>query len=720
MRPALIRLALAAIATLAAVDGATAQAQTRSAVVGRVVDATTGGAVSDASVRVEGSGVSRTAVADARGGWRVSDLPAGTYRISVSRIGYADATSATSLPAAAGEPVVVVVTPSALPLEALVVTASRRLQRLADAPVTTELISRRDIELARVSDLSTLLVQRLGIQLEGGHPAGEGVMLQGLGSERVLILLDGQPLVGRLSGTLDISRLPTSMVERIEVVKGSQSSLYGSEAMGGVVNVITRSPGEEQWSLGLDATTGSQGRMDLSGTLSGSLGAFDYLVDAGRRATDVAPGMASEQGALAERWDGLLKLGWAPSPDLRVEAAGLLLDERQRWQGGQLFQFADNDQRGARVGAEWSSGIHRLSPTLHWTEFEHLSRRAAISTPAEGSGESETQRLYEAELLYNLGAGATALDLGVEAKREEIGSDRVTGQDRTLHTLEPFAQATLPIGALRLVPGARLTWSEEWGAHFTPRVATLFRPMPRLALRASLGRGYRAPSFKELYMEFLNVGAGYSYTVRGNPLLQPETSTNLTVGAEWSPGNSYLRAQLFETRFDDFIETTLVGDSSGTTVYSYGNVSEGRTRGVELEGGIAHRSLRLEGGYSLLSARATDTDQPLLGRPRHSGRASLESGLPLGIRGAFTGIYTGSTPVQRTEEDVVLERDGYLRFDATLSSDLPAGLQVTAGVRNLLDARPDQWPGFTGRHLFIGMGWRAAGADRAALDPALD
>src|SRR5690606_21819321 len=134
-------------------------------------------------------------------------------------------------------------------LDALVVTASRRLERLADTPVTTELITRRDIEEARVSDLSTLLTQRLGIQLEGGHPAGEGVMLQGLGSERVLILLDGQPVVGRISGTIDISRLPTSMVERVEVVKGSQSSLYGSDAMGGVVNVITRTASAQRWNL---------------------------------------------------------------------------------------------------------------------------------------------------------------------------------------------------------------------------------------------------------------------------------------------------------------------------------------------------------------------------------------------------------------------------------------------------------------------------------------
>jgi outer membrane receptor for ferrienterochelin and colicins len=712
MRRALI--GFVALAALAAAAPPTTSAQGGTVLAGQVVDASTGQAIPAATVQVEGGGLSRTVLAGNDGRWRIG-APFGSYQVTASVIGYADATSSVTSDRGATAEVVISLTPRALPLEALVVTASRRLQRLADAPVTTELITRRDIEAARVSDLSTLLTQRLGIQLEGGHPAGEGVMLQGLGSERVLILLDGQPLVGRLSGTLDISRLPTSMVERVEVVKGSQSSLYGSEAMGGVVNVVTRSAGSAPWTVGIDATTGSQGRMDVSGSVAGTAGAIDYLVDGGRRMTDVAPGMETQQGALAQRWDALAKIGWTPSEQLRIEAAGLLLDERQRWQGGQLFQFADNDQRGARIGAEWSSGTHRLSPTLHWTEFEHLSRRAAVPTPSEGSGERETQRLYEAELLYNLGGAGTSLDLGVEAKREEIGSDRVTGADRSLHTLEPFAQATVPIGALRLVPGARLSWSEEWGAHFTPRIATLLRPVPEVALRSSLGRGYRAPSFKELYMEFLNVGPGFSYTVRGNSLLQPETSTNLTLGVEWSPGNAFLRTQLFETRFDDFIETALVGDSSGVTVYSYGNISEGRTRGLEIEGGIAHHAMRLEGGYSFLSAEATDTGDRLLGRPAHSARAAVETGLPFGMHAGLTGVYTGATPVQRTEEEGEIEREGYLRLDATFSGDLPAGLQVTTGVRNLFDHRPDQWPGFTGRHLFIGIGWRAAGAN--TLDP---
>ncbi len=674
---------------------------------GRVVEAGAGTPIAGAVIRVEGPRLA-SALSGPDGRWSIADLPAGAYRLTATRVGFARREVEVRAVPAAGE-LRVPLTPEALPLDALVVTASRRLQRLADAPVATELISRREIEAARVSDLSTLLGERLGIQLEGGHPAGEGVMLQGLGAERVLILMDGEPLVGRLGGTLDVSRIPASMIERIEVVKGPQSALYGSDAMGGVVNLVTRSPGRERWRGGLDLTAGTQGRLDGAATVGGALGGVSALADVGRRSTGLTPGQGDVPGALAERWDALLKLGWAPAAAVRVEASAVLLDERQRWRGGQLYQFADNRQLNARLGAVWSVGAQRLSPSISLSEFRHLPRSATSPAPRAGTGEEEVQRLLEGELLYNLAAGDHALDAGVETRREEIVSGRVVNGERALHSVEPFAQATLALGRLRIVPGARLTWSEQWGMHLTPRLATLLRPLPSLALRASVGRGYRAPAFKELSMEFLNVGPGFAYTVRGNPELRPEESTNLSLGAEWARGTVYLRAQGFHNRFGDFIETELAGDSSGVDVYTYGNVDHGSTRGVELEGGLTRGALRLEGGYAFLRAEHAGTGQPLLGRPAHSGRVSLEHPLPLGVRAALSGTYTGDAPVQRTDDGAALERGGFLRFDLRLARGLPGGLELSLGARNLLDAHPELWPGYAGRHLYLGIGWQASG-----------
>lgn len=205
-------------------------------------------------------------------------------------------------------------------------------------------------------------------------------------------------------------------------------------------------------------------------------------------------------------------------------------------------------------------------------------------------------------------------------------------------------------------------------------------------------------------MEFLNVGDGYGYTVRGNPELAPETSTNLTAGIEWSAGPAFVRAQAFRNRFDGFIETRLVGDSTGITVYSYGNIAEGETRGIESEVGWVGGPVRLEGGYSLLDTRESESGDALLGRARHTGRLTADARVMGPARLGVTAAYTGRAPVQR-DEDGLVYRDGYLRVDARLGLTLPIGLDATIGARNLFDVQPELWPGFTGRHLYISLGW---------------
>lgn len=703
----MIRSALPVVLALALVAPAGGQDTAGEWLVGRIEEAGTGDPVAGATVRLNGP-ADRAGISGGNGGWRVGPLPAGRYTLAVEHIAFA--TVERELRVVEGmAPVRITLTPRPLALDALVVTAGRRLQRLADAPVATELVSSREIRQTGATDLASVLTERTGVELEGGHPVGAGVMLQGLGSERVLVLLDGQPLIGRIAGKIDVSRIPTSMIERVEVVKGPQSTLYGSEAMGGVVNVITREPDASTWTTSATATAGNQGRLDLAVNGVGGVGPYTGLVDVGHRSLDLTPGHDGRSGALSDRWDALGKLGWiTPLDGVRVEASGLLLDEAQRWRNGQLYQFADNRQWTGRLGAVWEAGPHRLAPTVYATSFEHLSRRATSEEAVPGTGEEETQRLGEVEVLYGLTAGALAFDAGVEARREAIRSDRVGGGERTLETAETFLQTTLSWNGVSLVPGVRASWSEAWGTHWTPRVAAMYRPVPEIALRLSAGEGFRAPAFKELYMEFLNIGPGFGYVVRGNPDLRPEVSRNMTASVEWAGSTTYVRLQAFENRFEQFIETRPIGDSSGVTVYTYGNIDDGFTRGGEIEAGVAFGGWRMEAGYSLLRAERAETGEPLLGRPERSVRGTLGYSGPDGLRLSITGVHTGETAMSRTDSGIE-RREAFTRFDLRAARRLPGGFEFVAGVDNVLDRQIDQWPGFTGRHFYTSISWRAAG-----------
>ncbi|MFO7259811.1 MAG: TonB-dependent receptor [bacterium] len=684
-------------------------AQPGGVVRGRVVEAGSGAAVASAVVSVADAS-ERSVLTDADGVFRLEGLAPGTHRLRVTHMGYAEREVEVEV-TRAGEVVVnVALTPRALPLDALVVTAGRRLQALKDVPVPTEVVSAEEIRRSGASDVAAVLVERTGIQPQGGHPSGSGLMLQGLGSERVLVLIDGQPFIGRLSGQIDLSRIPAAAVERIEVVKGPQSTLYGSEAMGGVVNVITRPAGERgERAWRGEVVMGSADRLDFGLGARGALGRLGYVAEFGRREIAVTPGMADTSGARADRWDGLVTLRWSGERS-HVEASALVLDERQRWRTGQLYDFADNRQWSLRLGGSHRAGGHRFVPVLYVTEFRNLARRSTMPEPVAGTGEEEVQREIEAELAYTLHAGQHVLDAGVEAKRRSIRSVRVVGESRALHTVEPFIQATLAAGPFSVVPGARFSWSEEWGTHWTPRLAALWRATPSLAVRASLGTGYRAPDFKELYMQFLNISPGIAYAVRGNPALRPETSTNVTGSVEWTGAQVYLRAHAFHNRFEDFIETRAVGDSAGVTLFTYGNVDNGRTRGIELEAGATWHGLRGEAGYAWLDAERTTTGEQLLGRPAHSARVSLTYPLPFGLRASASGVYTGRTPIQRTESGEVLHRDGFLRIDLRVAQALPRGFEIAAGVDNVLDERPEHWPGFAERQFHVSIGWRSDGS----------
>ena len=668
-------------------------------VAGRVVESGVAEPVVGAVVVLDGS---ISVVTGAEGEFRFGPVATGEHELTVTHLAYGERT----LRVRATTPVTVELTPRPLDLDAMVVSASRREQALADVPVTTELVSRAEIERSGAADVSGVLIERTGIDLQGGHPAGSGVMLQGLGSERVLVLLDGQPYVGRIAGVTDVSRIPSSMIERIEVVKGPQSTLHGSEAMGGVINIVTRRPEAHGLELGANVMTGDRGRMDVSGRSMLGLGAMRVMGELGHRSIELTPGQAENTGALASRWDGLARAEWTPREGLTTEIAVLGLDERQRWRSGQLWNFADNRQWALRTAAQWQTGAHRLAPTLYATGFDHLSRRATGPEPVEGSGDEETQRLFEAELLYGLTLGSLHFDVGTEAKLETIRSGRVVGGERDHSALEAFAQPTLEWNALTIVPGLRASHSNAWGTHLTPRLALLYRPLEPLAIRVSLGEGFRAPDFKELHMQFVNTGAGPGYVVRGNPDLEPELSRNATLGVEWNGALAYARVQGFQTRFERFIETVALADSAGLVVYSYGNVDDGRTEGLELETGVNHGPWRLELGGALLRAEHEESGEPLLGRPRDSMRASLGWAHPIGLRISASGVRTGRTAMSR-EEGSTQWRDAYTRFDLRLAQELPGGLQLVAGADNVLDATVDEWPGFSGRHIYLGMSWQA-------------
>lgn len=675
----------------------------RTAVSGRVLDATTNLGVAGAHVALVAGSDTVRVHSDVAGEWRAFVLPGMPYTARARALGFRAASFAVSGGAPASR---VTLSPLPLTLDRMVVTAARREQRLADVVVTTEVVSREDLDRSGASDLGSALATATGIQLEGGTPAGTGVMLQGLGSQRVLILLDGQPIPGRIGGEFDVSRIPTSIIERVEVVKGAQSTVYGTDAMGGVVNVITRRavPGGGLASASLLA--GSRDRLDGSVSLGTSIGPVSVRGEAGRRTIATAPGRADERGSLAERTDGSANVEWKADERTNVGLSVLALDERQRWLAGTLYQFGDNVQVTSRLSAERTLGAGgRLRATAFGSVYDHLSRASAEPRPIRGdTGQRQVQRLFQGEVGYSRPLGPHTLDLALLGRHDDTRSVRIPGGRRGLVTVEPSAQLEAVFSPrVSTTTGVRVSRSERWGTHVTPRLALRVRATDGITLRASAGTGFRAPDFRELYMSFQNPSAGYA--IYGNEDLEPERATNIMAGAEWVGRAAFLRVQGFHNEFRGFIEPRIVSAPDQPPVYEYGNVDDGYTSGAELEGAWTAGRIRVEGGYAFLHARDRTNQVELLGRPAHTARAVVSHPLPFQTRMSVSGFYTSRTPMQREAGTITSWRDAYPRVDLFVGRPLVRDVEVSLNVGNLFDQRPAQWAGFTGRQLALSLNW---------------
>lgn len=524
-----------------------------------------------------------------------------------------------------------------------VVTGSRSERKLEDAVVATEVITRKQIESLGVRDLGQLLQQQPGVELVYTF-RGVALRLQGLDPEYVLILVDGERVSGRLGTTLDLARFSLDDVERVEIVKGPAAALYGADAIGGVVNLITR---RVQRPLELDARAllGTLLEGDVRGNAGMKRGPFEVRVGGGyrtRQPYDWEPQDAATSGAGFQRYDANADLEYAPEDGSRTwlrsqynrrdEAAvdlnpsGAILDRHERQEQfdlslghqrqlgertsllvrGHFGLFREQllqDQRGSRALDDYSQSITRLSEGV--VQAEHRLGDQVFT----GGLEVQDDRIDSTRLDQN---PANRIRGGVFLQDEwEVRLSSEAGGPR-----------------LKVAPGLRFDLDSQFGGAPSPRLALKLDPTPALTLRASAGLGFRPPSFDELYLRFSNPGVGY--IVEGNPALTAEHSTSVNVGVDWRPpplSGWVLSASAFHNQLRNLINVTASGvpNPDDPVTFNYENVAQAYTQGIELDARVRLPvpATWLDLGYTLLNAQDVTRARPLEGRSRHTVNAQL-------------------------------------------------------------------------------------------------
>lgn len=586
-------------------------------------------------------------------------------------------------------------------LDEITVTANRTETDAERTGSTVEIVEEAQIESAPVATVAEVLAFQPGVSVSASGGLGQASQLRvrGLAGAYLAVRVDGID-VSDPSGTqtyFDFGQLTTGAVSKLELLKGSQSALYGSEAITGVLDITSHRPTEDGVTHEVSAEAGSYGTYRQGYNLAirdgGTELAFsiNHVISDGFSAADENDGNGEEDGYEATRLSfyGAHQLTDA----VRIGIAGFLQDTTYDYDEG---AGEDGDGSPDDVTTADSNGV-RLFAEIQGDVIEHeLSvSRYEIDRDLTGSnnwGAFAFDYLGTREELAYKGVAQITPELelvfGADRTEETIESNGVE-EDRT--TTGVYAQALwAPRSDLDLSLSLRHDDTSDFGAATTGRLAAAWRPADDLILRAAYGTGFRAPSLYELYGDYV-----------GNEDLDAERSESFELGIEKRFANDgFVRATAFRTEIDDLI----IYD---TSVYAYNQV-EGRTtiEGLELSGGVAITpTLELLANYTYTETEDRDGDR-LARVPRHDLTLGLDAALNDRVNGRVT--VTHNADVVDAVSGGLEPLDDWTRVDAQITYDITDSAEAYLRVENLFDEEYQTITGYGTSDRAVYVGVRAA------------
>lgn len=625
--------------------------------------------------------------------------------------------------------------------QTVVITGTRSEKTLDDTPVRTEVVSRAEIERTNARTLKEALQNVPGLQIDEVHgKSGFSVSMQGLTSDQVLVLVDGLPISASTGSTMDLSQYLLADVDRIEIVKGAASAQYGSSAMGGVINVITRrvrpglaaagtvdagSRGDENVRGGSARPAVRHGQARVEGgseqwrwRIAGDLLDDDgFTVD---RATWARQGDAQRRGQLAAR------LQWLPAPegDFSLGMSRYREDDEQRYDYyvppthvPQRRTEADTRTR-VDAGGQWA-WVNGLRAQLKAVDERYDSTSDEYSNGAHVTTRTAGRRMDHVSGQLDLPQWAgQAWQFGVDGHHESLeqasnGSSELTGGRVARTNNELYALDDVSLGKhWELVAGVRWQDDSDFGTHAAPKLAlrgTLLAGGDWSAVvRASVGQGYRVPNLTERHFLFDHSALGYK--VIGNPDLKPESSDSLQLGGTLGWRHSAtLEVNAYVNRVKDLIETDLADATivDGIAIYTYRNVARARTSGVETAlSWKATPSLDLSAAYTFDRAKDVGTGADLTRRPRHMGRLGLDWDVVDGSQLTVRARAQGSALADAASG---ARSPGWRTLDLKFGQRLAPGVTAFAGIDNVFGRQRDfanssDFGPIEGRYFYLGLG----------------
>jgi outer membrane receptor for ferrienterochelin and colicins len=698
---------------------------------GRVADAT-GAALPSAALAIRDldRGFERIGRSGPDGRYEIAGLSPGRYRIMAFAPGFAPNVRDFETPSPA--PIDLMLDVAAVVEQVTVVSGSRQDELRSSLSTRVEVVGGDRIRDTGYESVAEVLREMPGVLTRRGSAAaggGAGEQIQGIDSRQVLVLMDGLPLIGARGikrGILNLDRQSVARLDRVEVVKGACSTLYGSDAIGGVINLITREP-ESPIELSWHASGGSQAALDSGATVGFARSRVAGIFTLERHENDgfdLTPTTFDTTGASLRRYDAFGKVRYQLAPALSVTA--LLSSYWNDESGRSIGELGpqDNDTRDAARGFGLT-GAGRLGER---TTFELRSYLAIydeasdvlLATPGSPQHSSGTlfERLGRVDGTFSRAvAGRHFVQVGAEWSSDHYRGDNRLRDDagHDVSTAVAWLQDRISLGRrVTATLGARYDRHGRFGSALSPKAALHARVSDALSVRASYGRGFRAPDLGQLYYRFLNPTS--SYQVIGNPDLEAEYADSWQAGAEIAPagGRFRLGINVFRNEVRDLIESVSLGfvaspaqlssimSSEGIDpsfrpqldrlLFRYENVADARTQGIEADAEITlPRGFSVSAAYTYLDAIDEATGLTLTGRQPHHGFARLawasrRLGLRVNVRGTFMSSWVAARQtLGGATQDT--RAAAFSLWDLYAAKRIVGGLEAYGSVDNLTDSQ---------------------------------
>lgn len=595
-------------------------------------------------------------------------------------------------------------------LETVVVTATRTPKLLKDVPIITRVISAEEIERADVVHIGELLETELpGLEFSYSMNQQVSLNMQGFGGNSVLFLVDGERLAGETLDNIDYNRLNLDNVARVEIVKGAASSLYGSNAVGGVVNIITKEP-SEPWSVNVNTRYSTLGEKVGSLSAGFKAGKLSGLTNAQYVQNDSIPlKNDGDYSKIYGSWNYNIKqqLIYKPTDNLKFTGkAGYYFRQRDASE-----DVKDNyrDFSGS-LKAEYDFG-ESDKLTLSYTFDQYDKSDFLVANRRDVREYSNVQHNVRALWSHSFGEKDNIV-FGGDFMRDYLLSYQFEDGAKTQYTGDLFGQLDWnPTERLNFVSGLRFDYFSDRGLfHASPKLGAMYK-IGNCSLRGSYAGGFRAPTLKEMYMSF---NMANIFMIYGNPDLEPEESHNFSLSAEYMSRRYNLTVTGYYNLVDNRITTAWSEALKGQL---YTNMAPLQVAGVDLNFSAAYDfGLKYRISYTYTHERI-EKGQPMTSSTRpHSATVKIEYGKDWRVYGfdvALTGrlmsavtsdVYTSLTDYTQTERQTY---PGYTMWKLSIAQRIWHGIRLNAVIDNLFNYIPDYYynntPATIGTTLSLGL-----------------